>query len=74
MFEGLTEIALAGWTYVQLVAHEIYVYLTTILQSALNRITSLEPTQKVVLWISALRRLADDCLDYFPIRVASATQ
>ena len=51
MFEGLPELVLAIWTYIQSQLREAYAYLTTSTQSALDRITSLEPTQKVVLWI-----------------------
>ena len=51
MFEGLPELVLAIWTYIQSQLREAYAYLTTSTQSALDKITSLEPTQKVVLWI-----------------------
>jgi hypothetical protein len=51
MFEGLPELVLAIWTYVHRLLYEAYAYLTTSAQSTLDKITSLEPTQKVVLWI-----------------------
>ena len=51
MFEGLPELVLGIWTYIQGLLHEAYVYLTTSAQSALDTIRNLEPTQKVVLWI-----------------------
>jgi hypothetical protein len=54
MFEGLAELVLRIWTHVQGLLHQAYAYLTTSAQSALDKITSLEPTQKVVLWIQLI--------------------
>ena len=54
MFEGLTEIALAIWTFVQVLSHWLSDYIATSVQSAFDRIASLEPTQRVVLWIQLI--------------------
>src|SRR2546430_4034758 len=51
MFDGLTEIAMAFWSYLQVLARALYVSLTTNLQSAVSKLASVEPTQKIVLWI-----------------------
>src|SRR5262245_45552569 len=54
MFEGLLGLILAIWSYVQGLLYQAYAYLTTSAQSAFDKITSLEPTQKVVLWIQLI--------------------
>jgi hypothetical protein len=51
MFEGLPERIVEVWTQIQSLLHEAYISLIMSAQTALDKITSLEPTQKVVLWI-----------------------
>jgi hypothetical protein len=54
MFEGRIESALAIWASFLDLLRDAYAYLTTSAQTAFDKIASLEPTQKVVLWIQLL--------------------
>src|SRR5262245_33173885 len=54
MVEGFTKSALAIWAGFLDLLRDAYTYLTTNAQAALDKIASLEPTQRVVLWIQLL--------------------
>lgn len=54
MFEGLLEHAFGFWTYIQGLLQRARDYLSTSAQSLLDNIRSLEPNQKLVLWIQLI--------------------